>query len=359
MPNNVGQGANLNLGDRADWIDYAKGLGIILVVYSHVSRGVINAGVHVPLPELMLLDSVLYTFHMPLFFLLSGLLFQSSFEKRGARSLVFSKIDSIVYPYILWSLLQGFTESILSDFTNGKVKISDVLALLWQPRSQFWFLYTLFLVFALSAVLEKFVCKRYRAIVLLIAVLLYLVGASLGDIRVLEDFSYHFVYFYLGIFLANERHRIESVGVWVLPAVTFVFGLAQWFFHVKAGNTYEDRGVLSLLLAFISIIQICIFSKFLSDRKWALFRLLGISSMAIYLMHILVGAGTRILLSEALGVEHWFITISTCVLVGICLPVFLMKSVEKYRIRYIFSAPLSRWMVSFGAWVRKSVLKPA
>ncbi|OQK17044.1 hypothetical protein AU255_03865 [Methyloprofundus sedimenti] len=29
--------------DYYDWVDYAKGIGIIIVVYGHVARGVFNA----------------------------------------------------------------------------------------------------------------------------------------------------------------------------------------------------------------------------------------------------------------------------------------------------------------------------
>lgn len=61
--------------DRESWVDYAKGIGIILVVYGHVARGLFNSGISVPLNLYHLLDSIVNTFHMPLFFFLSGLFF--------------------------------------------------------------------------------------------------------------------------------------------------------------------------------------------------------------------------------------------------------------------------------------------
>jgi fucose 4-O-acetylase-like acetyltransferase len=61
--------------NRDHWVDYAKGLGILLVVYGHVSRGVFNAGIKVDAELFKLVDSVIYSFHMPLFFFLSGLFF--------------------------------------------------------------------------------------------------------------------------------------------------------------------------------------------------------------------------------------------------------------------------------------------
>jgi len=55
-----------------DWVDYAKGIGIILVVYGHVARGIFSAGMIVNEKIFRLVDSVIYSFHMPLFFFLSA-----------------------------------------------------------------------------------------------------------------------------------------------------------------------------------------------------------------------------------------------------------------------------------------------
>ncbi|BBR77056.1 hypothetical protein WP4S18C04_16420 [Klebsiella pneumoniae] len=31
--------------NRNEWVDYAKGFGIVLVVYGHISRGLYNSGI--------------------------------------------------------------------------------------------------------------------------------------------------------------------------------------------------------------------------------------------------------------------------------------------------------------------------
>src|SRR5690606_15822455 len=69
--------------ERNAWVDYAKAIGIILVVYGHVARGVFNAGLPMEESSYLLVDSIIYSFHMPLFFFLSGLFFYDSLMKRG------------------------------------------------------------------------------------------------------------------------------------------------------------------------------------------------------------------------------------------------------------------------------------
>ncbi|WP_373565573.1 acyltransferase family protein, partial [Klebsiella pneumoniae] len=76
-----------------------------------------------------------------------------SLDKKGKTSFVISKIDTIVYPYVIWSLLQGMVEVLLSRYTNNPSSLGDVLSLFTHPRAQFWFLYALFMVFVLATLL--------------------------------------------------------------------------------------------------------------------------------------------------------------------------------------------------------------
>lgn len=58
---------NRTMKERNVWVDYAKAIGIILVVYGHVARGVFNAGLPMDEAGYTLVDSIIYSFHMPLF----------------------------------------------------------------------------------------------------------------------------------------------------------------------------------------------------------------------------------------------------------------------------------------------------
>ena len=71
--------------ERIEWIDYAKGIGIILVVYGHMIRGMSQ---HIPANFFYVSDSVVYGFHMPLFFFLTGLFV----EKWAAWSILLERM---------------------------------------------------------------------------------------------------------------------------------------------------------------------------------------------------------------------------------------------------------------------------
>lgn len=88
---------------RETWVDYAKGIGIILVVFGHANRGLYSSGIYIS-PEIYhYLDNIIYSFHMPLFFFLSGLFFVSSI-KTSLRGYFYGVRLKMLYIHMLYGL---------------------------------------------------------------------------------------------------------------------------------------------------------------------------------------------------------------------------------------------------------------
>ncbi len=331
---------------RTDWVDYAKAIGIILVVYGHVARGLFNVGIDISEDLYQLADSIVYSFHMPLFFFLSGLFFYHSFVKRGGFGLAFNKIDTIVYPYLLWSLLQGGIEVIFSNYTSGSVSILDILKV-WEPRAQFWFLYALFFVFLSAIFVYSCVSEKYTIIVLLLSGVLYITQTKFPYIQILAFINDNFVFFVLGIVFVKYKidEMFSPLVVLLVSMVAFV--IAQYLFHIFFDKTYIDKGLGSLLLSCISILFVVFLSITLSKCTGRFFASLGAASMAIYLMHILAGSGIRIVLSKVFGVESFAIHLFAGCLFGLLLPLLAFQIITSFRIPFILSAPLSKYFPSY------------
>lgn len=331
------------MSSRIEWADYAKSIGIILVVYGHVARGLFKAGIKVPEYIYILADSIVYSFHMPLFFFLSGLFFYSSFSKRGGIWLALNKIDTIVYPYLVWSILQGTAEALLSNYTNGSVVLSDVFSL-WEPRAQFWFLYALFLVFVTSCVIFYSVSKKYTVLILVLASILYVSGSIIPHIKLLSFISDNLVYFVLGIAFTQYDYSKYISSKAALLIATMAFILFQYIFHVHFGKLYTDKGIDSLLLGFVSIVFVASVSMAIAKKPNRFLAHIGASSMAIYLMHIFAGSGVRVILSKVIAIDSVVVHILSGCLAGIFLPLLTLKVISALKIKYVFSAPISQWL---------------
>lgn len=83
---------------RIEWIDVAKGVGIVLVSFGHLRNG---DGESVWLPALDVPIDAIYLFHMPLFFLLGGLTFS---RRGGFKAFLARKAKTLLVPYYVFSL---------------------------------------------------------------------------------------------------------------------------------------------------------------------------------------------------------------------------------------------------------------
>lgn len=328
------------MNNRINWIDYAKGIGILLVVYGHVSEGIYNAGMTMNENLFTIIDTMIYSFHMPLFFFLSGLFFFSSFEKRGAKANIINKVENIFYPYLIWSLLQGLIEATLSNYTNNNITYQEVFTLLWQPRAQFWFLYVLFFSFVLASIL--FFINKSTVTIAAITVfftLIYIFQKSLSQQLTLTFFYNHIVYFFIGILATriNIIDRLNSNKILLFSSI--LFAISQYWFVVIEGYGRYDKGFVSFIIANIAILFIISLSMQLSKINIRSLAFIGKSSLYIYLIHVLTGSGIRVVLQKIFHVE----SASTHIIIGcisaVLLSLICFKVSKKYHLNFLFKMP--------------------
>ena len=146
---------------RYAWIDYAKGICIILVTFRHVQEGLHPAGTVYPYPALKFADVFFFSFRMPLFFIVSGIFLGGTLRKKSVNDYIAGRFRTLVWPLLLWGCIQVTLQLIFKDYVNADRVPFDYINLLIKPREieQFWYLHTLFLTgtfYALMKVKAKF-----------------------------------------------------------------------------------------------------------------------------------------------------------------------------------------------------------
>ncbi|WP_024506268.1 acyltransferase [Bradyrhizobium sp. ARR65] len=272
---------------RTRWIDFARGIGIILVVYGHVLGGLVRANVFPDGPAAQWMDYTLYTFHMPLFFFLAGLNVQHSL-RRGARSFLEGKAWTIAYPYVLWSLVQGGTTMLLSRDANIPILPSDLAAIWYRPIAQFWFLYALMICHVMAALVPSRKAMIAIAFIALAVFLLLPVQAGLPLTL------HHFVFYVAGLYGAGATAAWRPSGWSVLALIVLAFAGA-----VALGGYLSDmdaNGLASLPACMLGIGGTLALCKLLDDKRYRWLAVIGVTSMTIYVLHILAGSGMRIVM---------------------------------------------------------------
>lgn len=313
---------------RVAWLDAARGIGIILVVFGHVERGLSAAGIAQG-SGWSIVDLSIYTFHMPLFMLLAGVNVPASLS-RGTERFLKGKVLTVAYPYVLWSLIQGSTLVLLSSLTNGKGEWAMLAKIGWQPISPFWFLYALMAFFLIAA------AARARAAILIpLAVAGLVASAFMSGESIVHQLCYMLSFFVIGV-LGSEAIKKFRLS----PAIVWLAGSALVWLTVFQIVPNEGATPYLSPLAFPAALAGCVFimavAQALKGRAEAFFAQLGKWSMSIYLMHILAASGTRIAMMKS-GIEAPVaVYVIACTAVGVGAPVLAHVVLERMGLLPIF-----------------------
>jgi fucose 4-O-acetylase-like acetyltransferase len=274
---------------RDYFFDNVKFLLILLVVIGHAYRPLIDESSAVKAVYL-----TIYTFHMPLFILISGY-FAKNFRKEGQNKKV---IATILVPYFIFEILY----SIYDHFVYST---SDVDFSILEPYWIMWFLFSLFLW---RLMLPYFVNLKYPLLTAFaLAILVGYVDDADQYLSLSRTVSF-FPFFLTGFYL--QKHHFEKLLNWFTPAkrILSVLGigavlLLMYFLEYRSGvdldlrrwlyfvYPYEDLGHSEwyaglyrlFFIGLALIMSVMVLS--LVPRKQTFFSQLGTRSIYVYLLH--------------------------------------------------------------------------
>lgn len=319
---------------RVEWVDYAKGICIVLVVMMHSTLGVEKAA-----GDISWLHGFIAwakPFRMPDFFLISGLFLASRID-RPWREFLDSKVLHFAYFYVLWLTLQclfkawplyavGGLDAVLRDYALSFV----------EPRGTLWFIYIL----ALFSIAVRLTRSLSPLLVFVAAAALEIAPIETGTL-IVDEFAARFVYFFAGYWLARHifalAGQVDNLAAPVIAATLVIWGAFNGWM-VSSG--LSDLPWLSLGLGFIGAGAVIAMGVLLSKIPFARpLRYLGENSIIIYLAFFLFMAATRTVLLKL----QWIPDLGTVALLttaaGVIGPLFLYWVVRGTMFDFIFHRP--------------------
>lgn len=319
---------------RIDWVDYAKGICIILVVMMHSTLGVEKAT-----SELTWLHPFIdwaRPFRMPDFFMISGLFLASRITKNW-RGYLDSKVLHFAYFYVLWMTIQFIFRdfSALRHESLGDIGLAYVQGF-YEPYGTLWFIYLLAVFF----VTTKLLLRVPPLVIFVGAALLEMVPIETGW-TIIDEFASRYVYFFAGFWFAKIILKFAD-GVRARTILEIALGLSVWglinygFVHMG----YAGLPLISLVLGFVGAAAVVSAGVLLSKTKWAeTIRYLGQNSIVVYLSFSLFMATTRTILLKFmpqfdLGFVSLMATFS-----GVAGPVLLYWATRGTAAAFLFRRP--------------------
>lgn len=332
---------------RMQWVDYLKGIAIILVVYRHVLLGIQRSGLIVP-AWLVNANMIFYSFRMPLFFILSGIFIGGSLAKRSLGQLITIKFENLIYPYLIWAFIQVSLQIILVRFTNSDRSFRDYAYILYDPRQldQFWYLPALFNT-TLLYLLVKTKLKPSATLQLLLGLILFFLRPHLHLVSMLSDWMEFYLFFALGdtisafFFKGSSQQFLKNP--WPLLIMIPVFIGCQIYYLSQPEDYYKD--ILFGQVQFLIIALTGCFTMLLLAFRlqiWntlSFLRILGYHSLYIYVIHVIVAAFTRVLLTKFLGIHNPVALLLGGITAGVTAPIIFYNLLIKDGICWFLMSP--------------------
>lgn len=270
------------MGKRIEWIDVSKGIGIILVLIGHIS---LNGG----------LNKFIYSFHMPLFFILSGF----TFKLAKKENFIKNKINTILIPYFSFSLLSYIYWFLIErKIRSQEVSLMHAFSNIFiaRPGSEnyifnvsLWFLPTIFILQLLMYFFTK--TKNYnRYLVKSIMFTLILGYISSNYLEINLPWGGNIVLivlplFLFGYLLSIHIDKVESINIINLKSFMIficILIIISKYLSIDLNNLKVSNYILFIFTSILGFIVVYILSNIIKSE---LITYLGKNSLTILCIH--------------------------------------------------------------------------
>ena len=278
------------MAQRNYYIDLAKGIGILFVVLSHNKNP---------------LNPYIYSFHMPLFFLLSGIFHPTNQE---LKTFVKKRVQRLLVPYfcfstvlfLFWFLLArrfggsasqdtSVFESFMGIFMG--TQINGISNIVWGGT--LWFLPCLFLVGCMYHLISRYSIKY---------IILFNIAAVLLNLALTRIFKTLFPWSFLtalmalpfytfgNLFKTHLQQKPNNNHFWTDNAVLFILSISTFFlgspFGINMASNRYYNGLLFFIGGFAGSLLIINLVKLIPKDRFKWINYLGMNTLVIFAFHL-------------------------------------------------------------------------
>jgi len=284
---------------RVQWLDVARGIGMILVILGHSVTTVIRNDSAVA----MGIFNGIYYFHMPLLLYLSGFAYRISsnrYETITPLPFLRKKAATYMAPYVCYGLLV-YLSFVFANSIPSVAKILSGTEYELIPFSEWfygmlaganlysihlWYIYTLFLLTVITFWSSRFI-KNYQRILLIAGIAFFLffnirLGIAIGT-RVIKNL----IWFSLGLNFNFSRLKLNVARVAGLFCIAAILLFSRHLLNSSAKSAMVlilKNLVNCITITIIIILTVQIATKITGRWKDALASI-GSNSYGIYMFH--------------------------------------------------------------------------
>lgn len=223
-----------------EWVDILKGIGILLVVLGH------------QLDNDFTLFKYIYSFHMPLFFFISGFLFPSNCYKNNLKDYIYKKQITLIRPYFVFGFISLFIYTIYRGYDISGLKALYIAnrKMIQSPEfdTPLWFLPCLFVVSIAFYVMNMYI--KNEKLILAITFVLSILGYKTLNNPILpftaDSGLYYLLFFVFGFIIKRRYDNLSKLLRFCFP-VALLLNIYAWFYKGNIHIYILDYFIVTLL----------------------------------------------------------------------------------------------------------------
>lgn len=287
--------------NRINWIDWAKALAITFVVYGHT-----------PAEEGDFLHSYITSFHMPLFFFISGFLTKKEYMSKATLNkywhtliLPYLCYNAIFYPY--WAIRFTISNPTTEWFDYIKPIIGTFMLQFKTPYNDYlngvtWFIAALIVMKIILSICNKYKIGEYIILFLtIITAFFYIVNEFYLYVSTLTpiNFTKCFPFFILGYYCRKKNLISEKI-----QRTDFVYSIAGLLIGIisftiaRQANSIPQYGISFWMMCIASIIGFLSLCKLLDGVKSQIIENISIGTIVIMGLHWMFIGTTNFVISK-------------------------------------------------------------
>lgn len=259
---------------RILYLDYTRGFAILLVIIGHLIQFNFLSGINNRLFD------IIYSFHMPLFFFISG--YARSINNKKSSTIfellktVYHKFQALIIPSVVWTLVIPHFFSYKYDFIITEI-------------SSYWFLNVLFAIVVVWDFFLYLECKRSLSKYLHVTMIIGIIVLFVLDVKRIP--ITYFLMYIIGYYFQKYNCLMKLKPI-VYSLLFLIFCLLSGFFDY--GDTAfgdANRVWLQFPLSICASLALLKFFSMYEGSKFKVFNVLGMIgryTLGIYLCHFVL-----------------------------------------------------------------------
>ena len=319
---------------REKWVDDVKVIACILVVLGHFFQSMTKANI---LPENDLygwFNTTIYYFHVPLFFICSGYLYQKYSKVNSVDSWcknVAKKALALGIPYATFTTATWVLKKVFSSSVNDQIGgLGDTLLL--HPTAPYWYLYALFFIFLVTPTFSSVKSAAVGLIVALAAKVLILPGGGYSVYAVSTVLSNE-IWFVIGMSICSFNVQLKGRKI-----QGTIFGLLFVILSIVVYTAKISGSAISFAIGLLACVAVIMLVAGFEEKFGRGMKLLAKYTMPIFLMHTLFAAPLRSILMK-IGIENAVIHVVLGLVISFAGPIIAAWIMKKTKWLEFFLYP--------------------